>query len=1033
MTERLYSTDHVDYLQRSNFEPELLSPGSVLTSAPPQCRRLFQIAGIGLFEKQWDARKQQIDGRRFRLPTEDAITSLYGYKLPVAFLVEGKPEGVAVHLGIWSPERQKTSPETLDSWKLILRASLNSLYSSVDYVDAQPPSKFPLGGLVLGTPTAKAPDAQDGARQLDRLIRALSGSSWACLVIAQPMDDTAIADMRNQVFNEMRIVQSSAKAEDAPSPLAGFYVKLLKPLSKTLSSAQAAGGWRTAVYLLGEKDSYSRLASVWRGIYSGDDSLPEPVRVFDLPYVAKLAADWAMPDTPWFQGPGQYQNPLAYQTILSSRQLATYIHLPQLETGGFGISQVPSFDAVPHPPGEGAATIEIGKIVVRGYETETRYQVELDALTKHVFIPGVTGAGKTNTIFHLLKQAWAAKIPFLVIEPAKTEYRELRNHSELGGRLRVFTLGDENVSPLRLNPFELVHPTTPLSLHIDLLRSVFTHSFGLWNPLPQILEECLYLIYADKGWDVTGGFNRRTKVPSDPRAFPTMTDLVTKVQDVTQRLKWDPEAKGRIQGALRDKLKGLSHGGRGRMLDVQQSIPMDELMENPTILELESLGDEDDKAFLMGLLLIRLWEYRRAKAANDGKNKLRHLLVFEEAHRLLTNTAANQQQGEGNARAKAVESFTNLLSEIRSYGEGVIIADQVPVKLAPDVIKNTNLKISHRIVDAEDRKVLAGSMHMTEQQAEAPETFLPGRTAVFMEGDDAPLLVQIPPPAKADAEARPLAEEMARWRVKYRDLFARHPGCTDVSEHGGASCDAARSLVETPSFRRDLNRLVLSVLADSGAAERLWVPIDQSLNLLVSPYVNRDIMLQCVVSRAARFYASKLGFQLQWSFDATTELANYLESFLFAVARKAPKEESLNKFRECYLRLNLMPLPYYSRCQKICNSQPARCLFRSAVSEVVETAAFNALWEEARPRDPANVAAAWGVCMRVANLLVEHHENQTKAFNRIGLCYGQMMLAGIGGDATSNAASVAPPLPPETRDELVDHLCEKAGPQTYSD
>jgi adenylate kinase len=1024
MASAAFSTAHLDYLQRISA-PAPLSGDAPKTSALPNLRRLWRVRGTGrlekAIEKQLGLHKPE---QQMQLVSKDVLMAMYGHKYNLAFLVKGTPEEVAIHIGTWSPSSSGSrSAQEMNLRQQVLKTALNSIYPAIELADVGVElGPFPLSGFVLGIPTAKPVDPPDGTLPLDRLIRALTDATWASLVLAQPVEESEISFLRNSVISEIRGAEAAAGVERAPSPLAKYYSDLLTKALKSLSSGAEVGLWRTGVYLLGDEESYRRLAGVWRGIFSGDDSLPEPVRVWDGNglQVAKLAAEWALPDVEGLRGPGQsqYRHPLQYQTLLTSGQLAAYIHLPQLETIGFAISRVTDFDTVQQAHRTTAASIQVGSIVVRGQPTKMSYEVDLDALTKHVFVAGVTGAGKTTSIFHLLRQAWAAKIPFLVIEPAKTEYRELRNYPEFGEALRVFTLGDENCSPMRLNPFELIHEDTPLSLHIDLLRSVFTHSFGLWNPLPQILEECLYLIYQDKGWDIASSFNRRTEDRRDPSVFPTLSDLTDKISEVTQRLQWDAEAKGRIQGALRDKLRGLRHGGRGRLLDTQRSVPMTELMENPTVLELERLGDDDDKAFLMGLLLIRLWEYRRAQAGpSSGKNSLQHLFVLEEAHRLLTNVSPTQQQGETDAKAKAVESFTNLLSEIRAYGEGVIVTDQVPVKLAPDVIKNTNLKIAHRIVDAEDRKVLAGSMALTDQQAVALAILEQGRAAVFREGEDGPLLVEVPaPPSKAKAQEKPVKQHMAHFRQKYKELLLRHPGCKDTAEHGGASCDAARALVETSAFRQNLNRLFLSVIADDSASDRLWGPIDQSLNSFLTKQVDRDVMLQCTLARAAGFYSSKRGTQSQWSYQDTNEFAKLLEAFLSDLANRVPTKGSLDRLRQCYFRLNVMAVPYYSRCQKICDSQPLRCLYRQAVSDVVEAGDFTVIWNASDPFNPASAAATSLVCTRVANTLVENHPNQAVSFRRIGLCYGQMMLA-------ANAAVVLP----ENRDQLVDLLCEQPG------
>lgn len=433
----------------------------------------------------------------------------------------------------------------------------------------------------------------------------------------------------------------------------------------------------------GDADSYYPLVSAWRGIFSGSESLPEPVRVWGSGDAGRLATSWAMPDAPGAPGPGHYQHPLQYQTLLTSPQLAAYVHLPQLETSGFAINLVPSFDAVP-PSVEGERTVRLGDIALLARPTKNTYAIAADDLTRHTFVAGVTGAGKTNTIFHILKQAEALGVPFLVIEPAKTEYRALLHDKILKEKLRIFTLGSENVSPFRLNPFEAL-PGTPVSVHLDLLRSVFTAGFGMWTPLPQVLEQCLRRVYEDYGWDTATNANVRLDSHSDSAmAFPTLSDLAAKVDEVTRELGYEDRVTADIRAALLTRINSLRSGGKGLMLDTQRSLPMETILEAPTVLELEGMGDDDDKAFMTGLLFIRLVEHRRAE---NLSRDLRHLLVIEEAHRLLANVGRRASEEEADPRGKAVETFTNLLSEIRAYGQGVIVADQVPVKLAPEVIK----------------------------------------------------------------------------------------------------------------------------------------------------------------------------------------------------------------------------------------------------------------------------------------------------------------------------------------------------------
>jgi hypothetical protein len=175
------------------------------------------------------------------------------------------------------------------------------------------------------------------------------------------------------------------------------------------------------------------------------------------------------------------------------------------------------------------------------------------------------------------------------------------------------------------------------------------------------------------------------------------------------------------------------------MLNVRRSTPLDKLLTLPVVLELESLGDDETKAFVMGLLMNRLYEYRRAHS--DGTSQpFSHLLIIEEAHRLLKRVSP----AENSSSAASVEFFCNMLSEIRSYGQGIMIADQSPVKLAQDAVRNTNLKVVHRMVDHDDRHAVGGAMHMDDHQIEALSMLRRGVGAVYAEGDNRPKLVKFP-------------------------------------------------------------------------------------------------------------------------------------------------------------------------------------------------------------------------------------------------------------------------------------------------
>jgi len=1006
VTANPYSTQHIDYLQRTGLIPDSLSSSSSFTSAPVELRRLWRVAGIGRMDKlpavggqserelaatQMGQNQPMVGAERNAAsPGQDLLMGLYGHDIPLAFLVVGEPKGVAIHLGTWAPAGGRTTAAS------VLSTMLRSLHPDIalETVEGRL-SRPPKSGLVLGMPTSKSPDSSDGALPLDRLIRAMSGANWASLVLALPVPELKLNQLRNSVLLEMGEVLTTMQSA-LPSPLAQHYVELLQVLLRTLTDGLAVGAWRTAAYLLGDAGSYYRLASLWRGIFSGPASLPEPVRTLEYAAAADWAVGWALPDVVGAPGPGGYRHPYEFQTLLSSAQLATYVHLPQLETCGFRVTMVPGFDAV---PGTSPGGLQLGTVIDRGRPTQNDYSLPLDALTRHAFIAGVTGSGKTNTVFHLLHQLARAKVPFLVIEPAKTEYRALLSDPELGSHLRVYTVGDERIAPFRLNPFEVVGwPRTPIGVHIDLLRSVFTASFGMWTPLPQVLEQCLHGIYRDRGWDTATNTNLRSGGKSSiTSAFPTLSDLLAKVEEVTQGLGYDPEAASRVRAALRTRINSLRAGGKGLMLDGRRSVPTDDLLSHPTVLELESMGDDDDKAFMIGLLFIRLVEYRRAMGQLET---LQHVLIIEEAHRLLANVAPRGSEETADPRGKAVETFANLLSEIRAYGQGVIVADQVPVKLAPDVIKNTNLKVAHRIVAADDRGVLAGAMAMNEHQAGALAMLSIGQAAVFAQGDDAPVLIRVPA-AKGQKVLSSVSESQVRsaWERAIAEsglseAFLPYTTCRLHCQPPSPRCSDARQLAESHQLRDVFALFVLSLVLSQDesrlpeTARHLFTAVRQVL-LQLSSDPNSDLaQMRCIVTHVAHSIIDLRAAQYNWKYQEATNLLALLLPATLAIAEGSPVTgETARKLLEFCRQYRLACRrvgPFYA-CQRICGGS---CFFRYAVAPLSANSELRGSFTSAIA-DPKSVD---DLCQYVADRILD--DSIGVAFRRqAGLCFVVQQVA----------------------------------------
>ena len=601
--------------------------------------------------------------------------------------------------------------------------------------------------------------------------------------------------------------------------------------------------------------------------------------------------------------------------------------------------------------------LHLGGMIHRAKAGSDSFTIDVGDLNRHALIVGTTGSGKTATCLYLLDQLWKRfHVPFLVIEPVKSEYRTLRAVEGFED-LRIFTGGDDTASPLRLNPFEF-DPDLRLARHLGGLKSVFTSVLPMVGPLPMILESCLQQIYADRGWQTSDDGSRGEQL-----GFPTLTDLYQAIAGKIDQLNYAGEVRANIEAASKVRIGSLRAGGKGRMLDVRRSIPIGDLLAGPAVIELKNVADPDEKALVVGLLLLRVSEY--CEVGRGAEGGLRHVTVLEEAHRLLRNTASGARgEEEGNARGQAVESICDMLSEIRAYGEGIVIVDQYPSRLAPDAVKNTSLKVMLRLPAEDDRAALGSTMRFTDEQTRFCAGLTIGQAAVFSAGMEGAVLTQFPNyKSAAGIENRSLTDEEVRtgmqaWWADRAAILRPLAGCALCETRDRCPyLERTQPLVQDEAARADLAPALLGVFAGGGlrpAVQAIGRKLQQTIRgrLTREELVGAAYCLTCqLAEELVRDKAAEAG-----TGDAKT--AGLLEAFADAAhASLASKdvEDRLPAIREAAARAFQPMFPPTDACDP-CRRQ---CFFRAQAVRAIQDPAFQkAVTEAHRNKDLAGIASA---------------------------------------------------------------------------
>lgn len=510
---------------------------------------------------------------------------------------------------------------------------------------------------------------------------------------------------------------------------------------KRIDEFESLGMYECAAYFLSD-DQYSAevAASTYKALMRGENSGVEIAAInswgqFQSEKTAMLAQYVKNFIHPVFKYNGPAGNiEVTPCSLVSGNELAIHMGLPRrsvcglpvIEHADFG-KEIVTYDGAKCPTG-----INLGKIFNMGSSGNSKVSLNVNSLAMHTFVTGSTGSGKSNTVYEIIRQLDNFGVNYMVIEPAKGEYKNI-----FGMRpdVQVYGTNPQYTNLLRINPFKFPKGIHILE-HIDRLIEIFNVCWPMYAAMPAVLKDAVLQAYESCGWDLAESQNKYSN-----NLFPTFADLLNELDAVIQGSAYSEEVKSNYTGSLVTRIKSLTNGLNGQIFAADE-INNSKLFDKKVIVDISRVGSTETKSLIMGILIMRLSEHRMS-TCNDMNVPLRHVTVLEEAHNILKRTSAEQSTEGANVAGKSVEMLSNAIAEMRTYGEGFIIADQSPSAVDISAIRNTNTKIIMRLPDEHDRRLAGKSAGLKDNQLDEIAKLPKGVAVVYQNDWLEPVLCKI--------------------------------------------------------------------------------------------------------------------------------------------------------------------------------------------------------------------------------------------------------------------------------------------------
>lgn len=556
-------------------------------------------------------------------------------------------------------------------------------------------------------------------------------------------ESTSISESTSKNYTDTRGITSSTSDTMQLTMQNKTLINTLERIDlqlKRIEECESLGMWESAAYFLSESQETAEMAAgTYKALMRGDKSGVETSAINywgkqnpkELPLLREYITNFIHPIF-------EYRSylasaPVTASSLISSNELAIQMGLPRKSVCGLPVIEHADFgkEVVKYDRNINKQNFVLGKVFCMGKVNDTEVRLDRDSMTMHTFVTGSTGSGKSNTVYEILNQLRSVhRIPFLVIEPAKGEYKNLFGQYN---DVAIYGTNPKKSELLRINPFRFPSDIHVLE-HLDRLIEIFNVCWPMYAAMPAILKEAMERAYIEAGWDLRTSENIRSN------NFPNFADLLEQIESVINDSKYSDNSKGDYSGALVTRIRSLTNGLNG-LIFTDDDLSDRELFDKSVVVDLSRVGSSETKSLIMGLLVLKLNEYRMSTGKMNSS--LNHVTVIEEAHNLLRRTSTEQSSESSNLLGKSVELLSNSIAEMRTYGEGFIIADQSPGLLDMSVIRNTNTKIILRLPEQSDRELVGLSASLNKEQIDELSKLERGVAAIYQNDWVEPVLVKV--------------------------------------------------------------------------------------------------------------------------------------------------------------------------------------------------------------------------------------------------------------------------------------------------